>query len=62
MRAAVLRRDRHRCVDCGAPATEVDHVVPRALGGRTVMTNLAAVCESCHDKRTARLLAKMRAT
>lgn len=61
-KAAVLRRDRHKCRDCGGRATTVDHVWPRAWGGSDHPSNLEAVCEPCHDKRTARTLAWTRRT
>jgi 5-methylcytosine-specific restriction protein A len=51
-RTAALRRDRHRCVDCGNPTNEVDHMVPRAEGGTNDLANLASRCELCHDRRT----------
>ena len=34
-RRAVLDRDAHRCVYCGARADTIDHVRPRSRGGRT---------------------------
>ena len=34
-RRAVFARDGGRCVYCDAPATSLDHVVPRSRGGRT---------------------------
>jgi 5-methylcytosine-specific restriction protein A len=55
-RALVLERDHHTCVLCGAPATEVDHVVPRAEGGTDELTNLRSLCEPCHKAETAKLL------
>lgn len=60
LRAAILNRDQHRCADCGRPATEVDHVVARALGGSDHPANLQAVCHRCHAHRTATTVARMR--
>ena len=34
------------CWECGAPATEWHHVVPRSLGG----TRTVPLCCACHDK------------
>jgi hypothetical protein len=55
IRAAVLARDRHTCQCCGAPATEVDHIIGRrewALSDRKGWVdspgNLAASCLPCN--------------
>jgi 5-methylcytosine-specific restriction enzyme A len=48
LRAQVLARDRHRCRDCGLPATEVHHVVSVSLGGTNDPSNLRALCDACH--------------
>lgn len=57
LRFEILRRDNFQCVYCGArpPETElrVDHVVPEALGGPSVPTNLAASCEPCNSGKTS---------
>ena len=47
-RDTVLQRDRHRCHYCGAPATEVDHVLPVARGGTDAQDNLVAACRNCN--------------
>ena len=51
IRARVLRRDNNTCQYCGAPATEVDHVVPVSRGGSHHTSNLAASCSGCNAKR-----------
>jgi len=55
LRAKVLIRDNCLCRMCGAsPAKDptvtlhVDHVVPWARGGRTVLENLQTLCERCN--------------
>lgn len=47
-RRRALVRDRHTCVLCGAPATQVDHIVPRSRGGGDDLVNLRSVCGACH--------------
>lgn len=31
---------------------DVDHIIPRALGGKTTIENLQAICLECHRKKT----------
>jgi len=61
LRLAVLARDGAVCHWCGAPATEADHLVERALGGLNVMSNLVAACSSCNARRGGELGARRRA-
>ena len=35
------------------PASQVDHIVPRAEGGTDDEDNLQALCPSCHARKTA---------
>lgn len=37
---------------CGASATEVDHVVPMSKGGLTERSNLVTICRPCHARKT----------
>jgi len=60
MRVRVLRRDCYvcQCSRCKAdgvvrPASEVDHVVPRAKGGGDELANLQAINAECHRIKTA---------
>lgn len=52
LRYEVLRRDRYACRFCGRTAPEavlhIDHVVPRAQGGRDVASNLQVLCDECN--------------
>ena len=55
LRFKVMKRDRFRCVLCGAsPAKSldvelhVDHTVPVAKGGLAVMENLQTLCSRCN--------------
>jgi 5-methylcytosine-specific restriction endonuclease McrA len=54
LRLQVLRRDRFICVECGALAVEVDHLVERERGGRDDAENLRSLRESCHAERHGR--------
>jgi 5-methylcytosine-specific restriction endonuclease McrA len=62
LRYEVLKRDRFRCVLCGAsPATSlgcvlhVDHIMPWSKGGKTVVANLRSLCETCNVGKGALL-------
>jgi len=54
VRAKVLKRDGHRCRQCGkAGRLEVDHVRPLKEGGaRFDMANLQTLCRGCHIQKT----------
>jgi hypothetical protein len=47
-RDLIFERDGYTCAYCGDPATEVDHVEPRSIGGRNEPTNGVAVCKRCN--------------
>ena len=48
-RRGVLRRDAHRCGYCGKAASTIDHVLPRARGGKDTWENLVACCLRCNN-------------
>jgi len=48
IRKIVMERDNYTCVYCGAPAEEVDHVIPRQIGGHNYPSNLVAACKTCN--------------
>ncbi len=58
-RRAVLDRDAHGCVYCGARADTIDHVRPRSRGGQHVWTNVVAACARCNHRKGDRLLAEI---
>jgi RNA-directed DNA polymerase len=59
-KATLLKRQQGRCAWCGRLFTplddqlEIDHVVPRSLGGSDAYTNLQLLHGHCHDQKTAR--------
>ena len=62
LRYEVLKRDRFRCVLCGAsPATHlgcvlhVDHIIPWSKGGKTIPENLRSLCEPCNLGKSDKL-------
>lgn len=59
LRARILDRDERLCVPCLAKgfvtmATQVDHLIPKSAGGGDDERNLQAICDSCHEAKTAR--------
>jgi 5-methylcytosine-specific restriction endonuclease McrA len=58
-RKGVLARDGHRCAYCGAPATSLDHVVPRSRGGTHTWDNVVAACARCNHTKADRSVADM---
>lgn len=59
LRYEVLRRDNHACRYCGATAPDVklnvDHVIPKSLGGIDTPTNLVTSCADCNSGKTSSL-------
>ncbi len=57
-RAAIFRRDGHRCVYCGrvfeAAALTIDHVEPRAKQGDRSPGNLVTACTPCNLRKGGR--------
>ncbi len=54
-----MQRDCGLCQPCQQAgrvtvATQVDHIVPKALGGTDDEPNLQAICSACHKAKTAR--------
>ena len=59
LRDGVMVRDHYLCQVCMSedrltPATEVDHIIPKARGGTDNPDNLQAICAECHKTKTAR--------
>ena len=61
VRFEVFKRDRFKCVYCGAATPsvvlEVDHVIPVAEGGSNDISNLVTACKPCNQGKGARPLA-----
>lgn len=58
-RKAVFARDGGRCVYCTAPATSLDHVMPRSRGGQHSWENVVASCRRCNHQKADRALAEL---
>jgi 5-methylcytosine-specific restriction protein A len=57
LRAQVMRRDKGICQLCLAsgrvtPASDCDHVIPKAKGGTDDLGNLQMLCSPCHAAKT----------
>ena len=57
LRARILERDSQLCQPClvrkkPTPATQVDHITPKAQGGTDDADNLQAICDECHESKT----------
>lgn len=60
LRFEVFKRDHFTCQYCGAQPPNivlvVDHIVPVARGGETVIENLISACEACNHGKADRSL------
>lgn len=60
LHSEIVRRAGGRCEYCGLSQVgqeatfHVDHVVPRAVGGKTTIANLALACVSCSLRKWAK--------
>lgn len=58
----VFVRDKERCAYCNCKltlrSTTKDHVIPRAKGGKDVLTNVVACCKACNGKKADRTLSE----
>lgn len=57
-RENVFHRDKYRCQYCGiqlhVKELTIDHIIPKAQGGRSVWTNVCACCKPCNNKKADR--------
>jgi 5-methylcytosine-specific restriction endonuclease McrA len=65
-RANIYARDDFRCAFCGreyeARALSLDHIVPRAQGGKTLWENVVTCCVPCNVKKANRTPAQAHMT
>lgn len=58
IRYEVLRRSNGKCALCGKSKDEepleVDHILPRSLGGNNAIDNLQALCRTCNRGKSNR--------
>lgn len=57
LRPRILAKNDGYCVHCTRagrvrPAVEVDHIVPKHLGGTNAEANLQGLCSACHKIKT----------
>lgn len=50
-RQSIFEAFNQQCAYCGNPATSLDHVIPKYLGGETVTTNLVPSCQRCNQNK-----------
>ncbi len=58
-RKAVFARDGGRCVYCNAPATSLDHVIPKSRGGPHTWDNVVSACARCNHVKADRAVAEL---
>lgn len=59
LRTLVLQRDNHTCVYCGREATQADHVVAKANGGKDELANLVAACAPCNNSKGSKVQTRL---
>ncbi|MFM7859812.1 MAG: HNH endonuclease, partial [Candidatus Nanopelagicaceae bacterium] len=58
-RRAIFARDGGRCVYCAAPATSIDHVIPRSRGGSHTWENVVSACHRCNHLKADKPLKEL---
>ena len=53
-RRSVVHRDKGICGYCGGKADTIDHIKPKAQGGKHTWRNVAAACRPCNGKKRDR--------
>jgi len=50
-RREIFKRAQNQCENCGSQyALEIDHILPRAMGGDSSQRNLRVLCRSCNQR------------
>ncbi len=58
-RRGVFLRDGGCCAYCDAPATSLDHVVPRSRGGAHIWENVVSCCRRCNHVKADRTVSEL---
>jgi 5-methylcytosine-specific restriction endonuclease McrA len=58
-RRAIFARDGGRCVYCQAPATSIDHVIPKSRGGAHAWENVVSACHRCNHTKADKALKEL---
>ena len=57
LRREILARDKYRCTQCGSTnALQIDHKLPKSLGGPAHPNNLRILCRPCNQRSAIQLL------
>jgi 5-methylcytosine-specific restriction endonuclease McrA len=58
VREYLLEKWKRECAYCGTVGVrlEIDHIVPKALGGTNRVSNLAICCRNCNEKKNNRTI------
>jgi hypothetical protein len=58
----ICQRDEWTCMYCGTPVNQdtfsVDHIQPRARGGRSTFENTVCACKPCNSRKADKTLAE----
>lgn len=53
VKRTALRNANYTCQRCGGIGTDVDHIVPKHIGGLNGLNNLQVLCKICHGKKSS---------
>lgn len=58
-RKNLMVRDRGKCAYCGGHGSTIDHVIPRAKGGKHTWENVVLSCSPCNQRKGDKLLSQL---